>query len=63
MTKTSTPLHSVNYPNQQSVESAPKQTRDLDEMFYNSIHPQLNELFKNPSDEIIEKILAYSKKK
>ena len=63
MTKTATSLHSVNYPNQQPVEITTEQSKNQDDMFYNSIKPQLDELFKDPSDETIKKILAYSKKK
>ena len=63
MTKTATSLHSVNYPDQQPAESTAEQAKNQDEMFYNSIKPQLDELFKDPSDETIKKILAYSKKK
>lgn len=63
MTKTSTSLHTVNYPNQQPAEITTAQVKNQDEMFYNSIKPQLDKLFKDPSDESIKKILAYSKKK
>ncbi len=63
MTKTSTPTNLVNFPNQQQAEKTADEAEQQDEMFYNSIKPQLNELVKNPSDEIINKILAYSKKK
>lgn len=64
MTKTSTSLHTVNYPNQQSVETTTTaQAKNQDEMFYDSIKPQLDKLFKDPSDETIKKILAHSKKK
>ncbi|RZK59897.1 MAG: hypothetical protein EOO91_03480 [Pedobacter sp.] len=63
MTKTSTPTNIVNFPNPQQVEKAVDVAEQQDQMFYNSIKPQLDELVKNPSDETIEKILAYSKKK
>lgn len=36
---------------------------ELDMMFYDHIRPQLDRLTKNPSDETIEKILAYSRAK
>ena len=36
-------------------------TSDL--AFYQSLKPQLDALSKNPSDDTISKILAYSKKK
>ncbi|WP_316772713.1 hypothetical protein [Pedobacter frigiditerrae] len=63
MTKTSTPTNIVNFPNPLKVEKTTDVAEQQDQMFYNSIKPQLDELVKNPSDETIEKILAYSKKK
>lgn len=36
---------------------------ELDMMFYDHIKPQLDGLRKNPSDETIAKILAYSRAK
>lgn len=33
---------------------------ELDMMFYDQIKPQLEQLTRNPSDETIAKILAYS---
>lgn len=63
MTKTSTPTNIVNFPNPQQAEITVDVAEQQDQMFYNSIKPQLDELIKNPSDETIEKILAYSKKK
>jgi hypothetical protein len=43
----------------QTIDEAEQQNID----FYNNIKPRLNKLVKNPSDETIEKILAYAKKK
>ncbi|MBB2143873.1 hypothetical protein GM921_00115 [Pedobacter sp. LMG 31464] len=63
MTKTSTPTHIVNSLNSQLVEKVADVAEQQDELFYNSIKSQLNKLVKNPSDETIDKILAYSKKK
>jgi hypothetical protein len=63
MTKTSTPTNIVNFPNPQPLEKTVDVAEQQDQMFYNSIKSQLDELVKNPSDETIEKILAYSKKK
>ncbi|TCC86619.1 hypothetical protein EZ428_23195 [Pedobacter frigiditerrae] len=63
MTKTATPNHIVNFPNPQQIEKTIDVAEQQDLMFYNSIKPQLDELVKNPSDETIDKILAYSKKK
>lgn len=59
MVKTSTSLNSVNHPASQPIEVMKNQ----DELFYESIKPQLNELIKDPSDECIERILAYAKEK
>ena len=63
MTKTATPNHIVNFTNPQPAQNAVDEVDQQDLMFYNSIKPQLNELVKNPSDETINKILAYSKTK
>ncbi|KQC02782.1 hypothetical protein [Pedobacter sp. Hv1] len=63
MIKISTSLNTVNYQGQQSPDEAVEQATTEDKMFYNSIKPQLDKLIKNPSDETIEKILAFSKKK
>lgn len=63
MTKTSTSTHIVNSLNSQLVEKVADEAEQQDELFYNSIKSQLNKLVKNPSDETIDKILAYSKKK
>jgi hypothetical protein len=63
MTKTSTPTHTVNFPKTQASENTACEAEQQDELFYNSIKPQLNELIKEPSAETIDKILAYSKVK
>jgi len=63
MTKTATPNHIVNFPDPQPAQKAVDEAEQQDQMFYNSIKPQLDELVKNPSDETIDKILAYSKTK
>ncbi|MEN0094020.1 MAG: hypothetical protein AAGB30_01470 [Pedobacter sp.] len=44
-------------------EMTADESEQQDELFYQSIKPQLNELIKSPSDETIQKILAYSKQK
>ena len=61
MTKTSTPNQTVNFQNaaQETIDEGEQQ----DVLFYNSIKPQLNELIKDPSDETISRILAYSRTK
>ena len=63
MVKTSTSLNSVNFSSQVPAENAVEQAKTQDEMFYDNIKPQLDKLIKDPSDETIEKILAYAKKK
>lgn len=62
MVKTSTSQHPVNLSNNAPTEMELEQTIPQDELFYKSIKPQLDQLVMNPSDETIEKILAYSKK-
>ena len=61
MTKTSTPNDLVSSPSAQITQSATSEAEQQDELFYNSIKTRLNELIKNPSDETIDRILAYSK--
>ncbi|TKC07927.1 hypothetical protein FA048_12235 [Pedobacter polaris] len=63
MTKTSTPNNLVSSPNTQPLEKVAVEAEQQDELFYNSIKPQLNKLVKDPSEETIAKILAYSKSK
>lgn len=63
MVKTSTSLNSVNFSSPVPAEKAVEPAKTQDEMFYDNIKPQLDQLVKDPSDETIEKILAYAKKK
>lgn len=63
MVKTSTSLNSVNFSSPVPAEKAVEQAKTQDEMFYDNIKPELDKLIKDPSDETIEKILAYAKKK
>ncbi|MES2418539.1 MAG: hypothetical protein V4541_10160 [Bacteroidota bacterium] len=63
MVKTSTSLKAVNYSSQKQSEMPADMAEKQSELFYNSIKPKLDQLIKEPSDEIIDKILAYSKKK
>ncbi|MEJ5994556.1 hypothetical protein WG904_09010 [Pedobacter sp. Du54] len=63
MVKTSTSPNSVNFSSPVPAEQAVEQANDQDEMFYNNIKPQLDQLIKDPSNETIEKILAYAKTK
>jgi hypothetical protein len=63
MTKTFTPENPTNFAEEQSIPTVSDETEQQNELFYNSIKPQLNQLIKDPSDETINKILAYSRKK
>ncbi len=60
MTKTSTPTNLVNVPESAPVDR-PTAEAEQDELFYNSLKPQLDELVLHPSDVTIDKILAYSR--
>ena len=63
MVKTSTSLNSVNFSSAVPAEQAVEPTKNQDEMFYDSIKTQLDQLIKDPSDETIKKILAYANTK
>ena len=63
MIKTSTPNEIVSSPNAKPIKNTANEAEQQDELFYNSIKSQLNMLVKDPSDETVEKILAYSKDK
>ena len=61
MMETSTSVNKLNY-TQEKQEVQPVHDMEANDlMFYESIKPQLDSLIKSPSDEIIEKILAYAK--
>jgi hypothetical protein len=62
MMKTSTSTNQLNY-EKSMMESAIETLDTSDLAFYETIKLQLDALSKNPSDETISKILAYSKKK
>lgn len=61
MIKTSTSVNKLNYPQQKQELSPAHDLEANDQAFYESIKPQLDNLLRSPSDELIEKILAYSK--
>jgi len=61
MMTTSTPINNPNYLNQNSESLSSETFNDLDLMFYENIKPQLNQLSRNPEEETIAKILAYSR--
>ena len=62
MMETSTSINQLNY-EKSMMESATDHIDTSDLAFYQSLKPQLDALSKNPSDDTISKILAYSKKK
>lgn len=59
MTKTFTPTHLKNLSNPEALE----QSEIPDQKFYEAIQPKLDELYRQPSDETIAKILKYAKKR
>lgn len=61
MIETFTSINNLNYP-QREQENA-EDVDGLDCMFYENIKSQLNTLKKEPSEESIAKILAYSRAK
>lgn len=61
MITTSTTIHNLNYLNQNAEGISNEAYNDLDSMFYESIKSQLDQLKRNPEDETINRILAYSK--
>jgi hypothetical protein len=61
MITTSTSISDLNHSNQQAENLSGESFNDLDLMFYESIKPQMDLLNKNPEDETISRILAYSK--
>ncbi|CAM4398716.1 hypothetical protein SAMN06265348_11687 [Pedobacter westerhofensis] len=61
MITTSTSIPDLNHSNQQAENLSGESFNDLDLMFYESIKPQMDLLNKNPEDETISRILAYSR--
>ena len=61
MITTSTPISNLSYLNQQTENLSSEFFNDLDLMFYENIKGQLDLLNKNPQEETINSILAYSK--
>lgn len=57
MTKTSTSISPIDLPAEKAVDEADQQGK----LFYNSIKPQLNELIREPSEDVIQKILSHAK--
>lgn len=64
MTKTSTSKTNVNLPTQNMFQSTTDNESDAEiDLFYDQIKGKLDRLIKNPSDDTINRILAYSKTK
>ncbi|HTM98495.1 MAG TPA: hypothetical protein VL088_07130 [Pedobacter sp.] len=63
MVKTSTSPNSVNFSSPVPAEQAVEPAETQDEMFYDNIKPKLDQLIMDPSNETIERILAYAKQK
>ncbi len=61
MIETSTPIDHINYEQPKSESMETLDTADL--RFYNSLKPGLDALIKDPSEDTISKILAYSRNK
>lgn len=61
MIETFTSIDNLNYP-QREQENA-ENVDGLDSVFYENIKSQLNTLKREPSDESLAKILAYSRAK
>ncbi|KQR68213.1 hypothetical protein [Pedobacter sp. Leaf176] len=61
MTKTSTSKTNVNLPTQNMFQSTIDNESDAEiDLFYDQIKSKLDVLIKNPSDDTINRILAYS---
>ena len=60
MIKTSTPTQNLNYLKQHADNLSGELLNDLDLMFYEQIKPQLDQLKREPEQETIDRILAYS---
>jgi len=63
MTKTSTSQQNVNLPQNMFQLTTDNESDAEIDLFYDQIKGKLDRLVKNPKDETINKILAYSKKK
>jgi len=63
MIKTFTSNSSVNHLHQQPESCDSELTEESVSGFYESLKPELNKLIRNPSEEAIQRILAYSQRK
>lgn len=63
MIKTFTSNSSVNHLHQQPESCDSELTEESVFGFYESMKPELNKLIRDPSEEVIQRILAYSQTK
>ena len=63
MMETSTSVNKLNYEQSKQQEMLVEDLAAHDIMFYENIKTQLDGLSRNPSDETVSKILAYSRAK
>ncbi|HKG05525.1 MAG TPA: hypothetical protein VKB19_03665 [Pedobacter sp.] len=63
MIETSTSVNKLNYEPSKQQEMPVEDLGTQDIVFYENIKAQLDSLNRNPSEETISKILAYSRKK
>ncbi|WP_131535397.1 hypothetical protein [Pedobacter nototheniae] len=63
MTKTSTSKQNVNLPQNMFQLTTDNDSDAEIDLFYDQIKGKLDRLIKNPQDETIDRILAYSRKK
>ncbi|TDQ08855.1 hypothetical protein [Pedobacter metabolipauper] len=60
MIKTSTSVNPLNYAHSGLDIPGTNELEKKDVQFYDSLRPHLDQLAKDPSDDVIAKILAYS---
>ena len=63
MIKTFTSNHSVNHLHQKPESCDSELTDESVSSFYESLKPELNKLIRNPSEEAVQRILAYARNK
>ncbi|HMI04246.1 MAG TPA: hypothetical protein VK541_17290 [Pedobacter sp.] len=63
MMETSTSVNKLNYEQSKQQEMLVEDLEAHDIVFYENIKTQLDGLSRNPSDETVSKILAYSRAK
>lgn len=63
MITTFTSTNCVNHLHQQPESCDFELTEDSVSAFYESLKPELNKLIRNPSEDAIQRILAYSQSK